>query len=147
MSSFSRNIHVLNRCASIYRAEHLTNNDLGRKHHRYLFSVCRYPGISQEQLARQIYINKSSVTRQLADLESRGYVERRQSEEDKRVMLVYPTEKAYEILPTLTSLTEEWEETVTAALSPEEKELFLNMLKRVTKKAASLVDGQTLEGE
>ena len=56
-------------------------------------------------------------------------------------------EKAYEILPTLTSLTEEWEETVTAALSPEEKELFLNMLKRVTKKAASLVDGQTLEGE
>ena len=51
-------------------------------------------GISQEKLAKMIYINKSNVTRNLAVLEKNGYIERRPAENDKRVMLVFPTQKA-----------------------------------------------------
>ncbi len=147
MPSISRYIYVINRCAGMYRAEHLQESDLGQIHHRYLFSVCRHPGISQEELARHVYISKSNVTRHLSYLESCGYVERRQSEEDKRVMLVYPTEKAYEVLPFLRTLVHGWSDAITEELSPEEQELFHDILKRVAKKAASLVDKKALEGE
>lgn len=62
-------------------------------------------------------------------------------------MLVYPTEKAYEILPTLRTLSQDWEAAVTEELSPEELEAFKEMLKRIAKKATSLIDRETPEGE
>ena len=45
-------------------------------------------------MARELNVNKSSVTRQLAILEEKGYVERRGDPKDKRSLLIYPTEKA-----------------------------------------------------
>lgn len=147
MAIFSQYIHMINRCTGIYCAEHLRESGLGQNHPWCLISVCRHPGISQEKLARRLYINKSNVTRRLSYLESAGFVERRQSEEDKRVMLVYPTEKAYEILPSLRVLFCEWEDAITSELSPEEVEAFKEMLKRVAKNASTLIDSQALECE
>ena len=145
--SLSRSIHAISRCARIYRAEHLADSDLGQNHHRYLFSVCRHPGISQEELARRAYISKSNVTRHISHLETCGYVERRQSEEDKRVMLVYPTEKAHEALPMLHAMISEWEAAVTAELSEEEREQLSSLLDRIAEKAATLIDDRSLKGE
>ena len=101
MSSITRHINIISRCAGLYRTERLKDSDLGQNHHRYIFCICRHPGISQEELSRRVYINKSNVTRHLSYLEKNGYVERRQSEEDKRVTLVFPTEKANAALPAL----------------------------------------------
>ena len=77
-----------------YRAEQLAPLELKSCHAGYLLEICACPGISQEQLSRRIYANKSNVARQLATLEESGYVERRPGEEDRRVMRVYPTERA-----------------------------------------------------
>ena len=147
MSSLFRLIHVINRCGGSYRAERLEGTDLGPNHHRYLFSVCRHPGISQEELARRAYINKSNVTRHLSYLESCGYVERRQSEEDKRVTLVYPTEKAEEMLPRLREISRDWEAAVMEDFTEEEVELFKSMLKRVSEKASAMCDSESLKEE
>lgn len=65
----------------------------------YLFRLCHEPGLSQDELARRLYVNKSNVARQVAKLEQQGYVMRKSSPEDKRVQLVYPTEKAIKLLP------------------------------------------------
>ena len=99
MPSFMRQINVIGRCSAMVRNQKLADTGLTGWHYSYILTLCRNPGQSQEHLARHIYINKSNVTRHLTQLEKNGYVERRQSEEDKRVMLVYPTEKAYEVLP------------------------------------------------
>lgn len=147
MPSLFRLIHVVGRCASGYRADRLKDTDLGPNHHRYLFSVCRHPGISQEELAHRAYINKSNVTRHLAYLESCGYVERRQSEEDKRVTLVYPTQKAEEMLPLLRAISHDWETAVMDDFTEEEIELFKSMLKRISEKASAMVAGSALKEE
>ena len=147
MPSLFRLIHVINRCGGLYRAERLKDTDLGPNHHRYLFSVYRHPGISQEELARRVYINKSNVTRHLAYLESVGYVERRQSEDDKRVTLVYPTKKTEEILPMLREISKDWEKTVMDDFSEEEIALLKSMLQRISEKAADVVDSESLKEE
>ena len=56
-------------------------------------------GMTQEQLARRIYQNKSSVARQLAVLEEAGFVRRVCCDSDRRVTELYPTERAKAALP------------------------------------------------
>ena len=85
MPTIMRQINVISRCEGLYRTDKLRGAELGACHHSYVLAVCRTPGISQEELARSICINKSNVTRHLAYLEEHGYVERRQSESDRRV--------------------------------------------------------------
>ena len=136
MPSLMRYINVISRCGAVWRGDKLTGTDIGASHTSYIMTVCRNPGISQDKLAKRIYINKSNVTRNLAYLESCGYVERRQKDTDKRVTEVYPTEKAMEILPTVQNMLREWNNYLTEDFSEEEMEMFMSMLSRLAGKAA-----------
>jgi DNA-binding MarR family transcriptional regulator len=140
MPSISRYINVISRCGTMYRNERLKGTDLGTAHHTYLFTICRNPGISQEKLARMIYINKSNVTRNLAVLEKNGYIERRPAENDKRVMLVYPTQKAEDTLPKLREIMHDWNELVAADLSEDELEQLRAILARIAERATGYAD-------
>ena len=140
MPSISRYINVISRCGNMYRTERLKQTDLGTAHHTYLFTICRNPGISQEKLSKMIYINKSNVTRNLAVLEKNGYIERRPSEIDKRVMLVYPTQKAQDTLPLLREIMHDWNDLVAADFTEEELELLRSMLARIAERATGYVD-------
>ena len=124
----------------MYRNERLKDTDLGTAHHTYLFTICRNPGISQERLARMIYINKSNVTRNLAVLEKNGYIERRPSEQDKRVMLVYPTQKAEDTLPKLRQIMRDWNDLVAADLTEDELEQLRDILSRIAARATGYAD-------
>ena len=69
MSLLMGELDSIARCAAQYRSERLAALGLKSCHASYLMGSCDCPGISQEQLARRIYQNKSSVARQLAVLE------------------------------------------------------------------------------
>ena len=135
MPSISRYINIISRCGNMYRNERLKETDLGTAHHTYLFTICRNPGISQDKLAKMIYINKSNVTRNLAVLEKNGYIERRPSENDKRVMLVYPTQKAEDTLPLLREIVHDWNDLVAADFTEDELEQLRAMLARIAERA------------
>ena len=119
----------------MFRSEKLREMGLGACHHSYTLTLCRMPGISQDELAREICINKSNVTRHLAALEESGYVERKPSEQDKRVTLVFPTQKAYDILPTVRGVIKEWNEYLTEGMDQEELERFALTLSRIAERA------------
>ena len=140
MPSISRYINVISRCGNMYRNERLKGTDLGTSHHTYLFTICRNPGISQDRLAKMIYINKSNVTRNLAVLEKNGYIERRPSEQDKRVMLVFPTQKAQDTLPLLREIMHDWNDLVAADLSEDELEQLRTILSRIAERATGYAD-------
>ena len=72
MDAITRSMGNLIRCMNRYRAEHLAPLALKPCHAGYLLEICACPGISQEQLSRRIYANKSNVARQLAALEEGG---------------------------------------------------------------------------
>ena len=106
----------------------------------YLLEICACPGITQEQLSRRIYANKSNVARQLAVLEETGYVLRQPGEADRRVMRVYPTEKALAALPRIQAIMDGWESVVAAGLSEEERGRLTALLEEMTRRAAALVE-------
>ena len=136
MPSLMRKINIISRCSSLYRAEKLGGTDIGDTHHAYILTICRNPGISQEALAKKLFFNKSTVTRTLSYLESHGYVTRKHSTEDRRVILVSPTDKAYDSLPMIRDILHSWNEYLMEELSEEEVEMLDTMLSRLAAKAA-----------
>lgn len=147
MSSLSRNINVISRCAAAYRAERLDGRGISSAHYFYILAIGKNPGISQDKLAKKLYINKSSVARALQTLEGDGFIERRQSETDRRITLVYPTQKGEELLPFISEITGDWNSFLFEALDENEQEIFKTLLEKVTKRAASYVDGKAEENE
>ena len=131
-----RYINIVSRCASMWRADKLEGTELGDQHYPYILTVCRNPGISQDAIARKLFINKSNVTRSLSYLETHGFVTREQSSEDRRITLVYPTEKAEEILPTVRSIIRGWNAYITEGFTEEELEMYMDMTERLAAKAA-----------
>ncbi len=69
MSQIMRDINEITRCNIQYRADSLAPMGLKACHGRYIMEICDEPGISQDQLAARICINKSNVARQAAALE------------------------------------------------------------------------------
>ena len=137
MKSVSRT----HRCANAFRAAALPDQNIKGCQHIYIFHICRTPGISQEQLARKICVNKSSVTRQLASLEKQGLIERRSDVEDRRVLRAYPTQKAKDIYPKVQDCMVRWNDLLLEDFSEEERAWLLSMLSRIADKAVRLADG------
>ena len=110
MIPFMKQINITYRCGVMYRDKQLASLGLNGCQTPYLTVLYRSPGISQEDLARQLNVNKSSVARQLAALESLGYVRREVSPEDRRALLAYPTDKALAIREQVMHVLHAWRE-------------------------------------
>lgn len=140
MSEITRDIMEIARCSSQYKMDMLSPFGLKGCHSSYLSEICACPGISQDQLAQRICINKSNVARQAAILEEDGFIIRKPSLSDKRVMELYPTEKTLELLPKITAITSRWEQCLTKDMTEEEIELVTQILERMKCKASEWIE-------
>lgn len=136
MSQTYRDIIEIARCGVQYRTDQLAPMGLKSCHASYLMEICANPGISQDGLARRIYINKSNVARQVAVLEETGFIIRTPSPVDKRVMELYPTEKAKKLLPQIQAILNRWESAITNGMTEEELEVLSNVLARMKERSA-----------
>jgi DNA-binding MarR family transcriptional regulator len=59
--------------------------DLKTAHLDILLNVFRFPGLSQQELARKLLIGRSNVTMLLPQLERRGLIARTADKKDKRI--------------------------------------------------------------
>ncbi len=141
MHPFMRQISITYRCAMRFRENELADTGLAGCQTPYLTALYRQPGISQEEMARELNVNKSSVARQLATLEEKGYVRREPSATDKRILLVYPTDKALELKTRLFSCYRDWNACLTAGFSDEEKEMLSSLMVRIAERAEEYVKG------
>ena len=140
MSQIIRDITEIARCGAQYRTEMLAPMGLKACHASYLIAICACPGISQDRLAARICINKSNVARQVATLEEEGFIIRKPSIADKRVMELYPTEKTLELLPQISQVQTQWEACLTQDLTEEEHALFSKILSRIKDRASDYME-------
>ena len=139
MSQIIRDITEIARCGAQYRTEALAPMGLKACHASYLLEICAHPGISQDKLAARICINKSNVARQAAILEEDGFVIRTPSQQDKRIMQLYPTQKTLDLLPSISPILRQWEACLTADVSEEELAILEKVLSRMKDKASEWV--------
>ena len=140
MSQIIRDMTEITRCGAQYRTDRLAPMGLKACHASYLTEICACPGISQDKLARRIYINKSNVARQAAVLEEEGFITRTPSAADKRVMELYPTEKALALLPQIHEILNCWENCIGFDLTEDEKEVISGLLAKMKVRAAAYME-------
>ena len=140
MPDLMHHVTDIARCAALYRQEELASLGLKSCHASYLAAICERPGITQDQLARRIFINKSNVARQLVILEEDGFVERKPSPEDKRAIQVFPTEKARDVMPEIARIFRCWESFVAQDLNEEERALLVSMLEKMKARSADWME-------
>lgn len=140
MGQLIRDITEITRCGTQYRTENLTQMGLKSCHASYLMEICAHPGISQEKLAGRICINKSNVARQAAALEEGGFVTRIPCEADRRVMRLYPTEKALALLPQIQKILDTWSAYLTQDLSDDEQAQLARILAKMKERAVAWME-------
>ena len=104
-------------------------------YHGYILAICRKPGRSQDDLAASLCINKSTIARGIEWLLENGYVTREAKPEDKRCLLIYPTEKMLKVYPMVKSIADSWNDVLTKDISEEELEITYSVLMRMAEHA------------
>lgn len=134
MPKIMKSLNYISRAQAMFIADRLLQQgivDISSAHWPLIWTIQRDPGRSQEEIAQNICLNKSTVARSLAQLEEHGYVVRIPKTEDKRCLLVYPTDKIYELLPTLRAIVSDWYDHILGGVSDEELEVFQSVLVRI----------------
>ncbi len=135
LAGFTHNINIIARCTKMQRSTQLSQFNLCGGQVPYLLKLCRRPGMTQEALAREMYVNKSTAARVIGRMEQAGLVERRPSAEDKRCVEIYPTQKALDALPAIHRTVREWNDYLLADLTNEERDTLMDLIGRVSSRA------------
>ena len=142
MSKFMKMLNNISRSQAIFRRDRISATDLQAGHYAFVLAICRAPGRAQEELARELCLNKSTVTRHLNYLEEHGYIERRAMPSDRRQLAVYPTERMLLVLPAVRAASEEWMTLLSEGIPEEELAVFHTVLERMETRARDIIEGQ-----
>ena len=107
----------------------------------YILRICEHEGITQDKLQPLIHINKSNITRALAQLESAGFIRREPNKKDKRTIRLYPTEKARNIYQEIINIEDEWIALITKDFSFQDTETLVSLIKKVGESAIDSLHG------
>ena len=142
MPLFMKWMNNISRSQAVFRHSKVSASDLHPAHYAFVIGISKHPGRSQEELARELCLNKSTVARALTVLEERGYVTRESLPSDKRQLAVHPTEKMLDVLPEIRRASREWTDLLSEGISEDELEIFGSVLERMEKRAREIIGGQ-----
>lgn len=140
MSQIVCNLTHISRCGGQYRSRQVESLGISARQASLLLEICATPGISQDTLARRVFLNKSVVARSLATLEELGLVERPTCQKDKRITRLHPTEKALQLQPQLQAVWADCEHFLTEGMTEEEVATLESLLSRLQLQAAKWME-------
>lgn len=126
---------ILYRCNQKYFDKALSKYGLGYSNLIFLLEIYENEGVSLNELAKQGAFDKGTITKSIQKLEQLDYVVIKVNNEDKRGRLLYTSDKANTIIPSLYLLKNEWDEYLSKEISKEEINSYFNTLSKLINKA------------
>ncbi len=133
--SIGRWISILYRYGQSYVSKRLERYNIGRGQYVILLALFRNNGVSQEELADHLKIDKGSITKSIKKLEDEAYIERSIDSDDKRAYKVFLTQKAFDIIPAVQETIKSWEDIIVSDLSESENQIIEQLLHKMARKA------------
>lgn len=127
-----REIMTISRCVNYIRYIQFKKYDINRGQHAFLTRIYENPGINQEELSYMLKVDKTTTAKALKKLEDKGFIERKNYEEDNRQWILYPSEKLRSIYGDLESLILSTSKNAVKSLTDEESETILLLLNKIT---------------
>src|ERR1700732_4307414 len=104
---------------------------LTRAQCRTLGYLARNEGINQAGLADLLEIRPMTLVRQIDRMQEAGWIERRPDPTDRRARRLFLPDKARPVLARIWDVSAETQDQVLAALSPDESDQLIELLRRV----------------
>jgi DNA-binding MarR family transcriptional regulator len=125
---------LLNKSAQVIREnyeEKLKPLGLMPKHYRVMAALEEKGSISQQEIGKCIYVDRTTMVGIIDDLEKAGLVERKEHPTDRRSHSVYLTAKGKEALPKAHHLGMEVEKRFLECLSAKEQKELVRLLRQL----------------
>ncbi|MBK1812788.1 winged helix-turn-helix transcriptional regulator [Clostridium sp. YIM B02505] len=125
-------LYFLNYFGAIYRKSQLyikaalADRNMSFSEAMVLIYVSANPGTIQDDIGTNLSIDKSVVTRSIKNLVALGLLTRTEDSTNQRVKKVYATEAAKEFRIYWNKLIKQWNETLLADLTPEERSIVVS---------------------
>lgn len=132
---------TIHRYNMIYKSRSFGRYGIGSGQLGFLSVLYEKDAISQDELAQELNIDKTTTARAVHKLEELGFVRRQPSEQDRRINLVFLTQKSLDIHPEILSTMRAWTNILVQGFTEDEKELLLRMLKQVSSNAVNYISG------
>jgi len=132
-------VSMIHRTRMMYLNDRMKNLDITAGQFPFILVLSHEEGITQEDLAAHLHIDKGTVARALRKLEDNEYLFRKVDTKNRRRYLIYLTEKGRSAVPQINNIDKEWENSMCSKFSEEQylnlfdilKVLAVNSLKNV----------------
>lgn len=133
--SIGRWISLIFRQEQIYIGKGLKEYKIGFGQVPFLMTLYNKDGLSQEEITKQLYVDKATTGRAMKKLAEEGYVRRKRDPSDKRAYQIFLTEKGKRIKPEVIKVLRDWTSVLSSDFSKEEKDEIIASLKRMFQNA------------
>lgn len=109
----------------------LRENGVGTAEIDLIHAIRHNPGCTQAKLAEILNADKAAIARRTKNLETKGYLVRKNDPTDKRSQFLYPTEKAETLKESKAEIESEFYEYLVSVLDEGEAETFAKLLDKL----------------
>lgn len=96
-----------------------------------IFRVVEKSGLTQKELSDSTYKDQANITRSIDRLEEKAFLKRVPNDADRRIINLYPTQKAHDLISAIAPLSMQFNQELTAGLNTQERAMLLELLKKV----------------
>ena len=96
-----------------------------------IHALRHHPGCTQAALAELLHADKAAIARRTKNLETKGYLVRRDAPNDRRSQLLYPTEKAESLKASKAEIEASFYEYLIGTLTADEATAFAAALRKL----------------
>lgn len=128
--------NLISRYTQAYANEVLAKYKLSSGTFPYLLVLDRKEGINQNEISKELNIDKSMSARAIRKLIKLKYVTKNEDNADSRAFKLYLTKKGKEVIPALKEELRCWNKFLTQGFSEEEEEKLVDLLSRVLDNAS-----------
>lgn len=130
-------ISVLYRQFQIYINNNTKDLQISASEYIFLMEMYKNDNMSQEQLSKNLIIDKSATARAIKSLEEKEYMIRKKDDNDKRTNRIKLTKKGIEIKDRLSNLLEEWNNEITSDI---DKNLLNTVIDTINKMSIKAIE-------
>ena len=130
-------ISVLYRQFQIYINNNTKDLQISASEYIFLMEMYKNDNMIQEQLSKNLIIDKSATARAIKSLEEKEYIIRKKDDNDKRTNRIKLTKKGIEIKDRLSNLLEEWNNEITSDI---DKNLLNTVIDTINKMSIKAIE-------
>ncbi len=127
-------IDRLHRDVSFFCGEKLRKKGVSVGLMYFILYVCKHPGCTPAQIARDLELDRAYVLRTINKLVDNGFCERVSHPTDGRATMLYVTEKGEEIFSLSRELLHSWDMSILEGMTESEKEQLFTLLSKIQQK-------------